>query len=74
MGLNTCISIQSILDNWQIVLPSGLFVVSELMGVLPDSRAKGISHLLLLMAQSVKQANTPPPPPPPAPPTPPVAP
>lgn len=52
--MNTCISLQMLIDNWQTILPLALLATSEIMGLMPNSQAKGLSHLVLLMYQNTK--------------------
>jgi hypothetical protein len=55
--MNECISIQSLINNWHTILPIALLSVEYIMGLIPNSKAKGLSHLALIMYQNYKNAQ-----------------
>ena len=52
--MNACITPQMIVDNWQTTLPVTLLSIEYIMGLIPGSKAKGLSHLALIAYQNYK--------------------
>ena len=74
--MDQCISVNYLIANWHTLLPLALLAIEYIMGLIPGNKAKGLSHLLLIMYQNAKApkpvvyvtpggAVAPPPPPPP---------